>query len=109
MTHGRRKSAFPVGTPSCFAFAGEAIESDGYPGPEKAGPMRRSRAVPAAHVPSELDTFPRLLLHHAQLRGARPATREKDLGIWQTWTGRRSPTRCARWPAGWRHWASSAG
>jgi len=33
-----------------------------------------------------LDTFPRLLLQHAQHRGERPATREKDLGIWQTWT-----------------------
>ena len=33
-----------------------------------------------------LDTFPRLLLHHAKVRGDRPATREKDLGIWQTWT-----------------------
>ncbi len=33
-----------------------------------------------------LDTFPRLLLHHAKVRGERPATREKDLGIWQTWT-----------------------
>lgn len=34
------------------------------------------------------DTFPRLLAHHAQVRGARPAMREKDLGIWQTWTWR---------------------
>lgn len=34
----------------------------------------------------ELDTFPRLLLHHAKERGDRPALREKDLGIWQTWT-----------------------
>ena len=33
-----------------------------------------------------LDTFPKLLLHHARTRGARPAIREKDLGIWQTWT-----------------------
>ncbi len=33
-----------------------------------------------------LDTFPRLLLHHAQVRPQHPATREKDLGIWQTWT-----------------------
>ncbi|HEY6865004.1 MAG TPA: AMP-binding protein [Burkholderiales bacterium] len=33
-----------------------------------------------------LDTFPRLLLHHAAVRPARPAIREKDLGIWQTWT-----------------------
>jgi len=32
------------------------------------------------------DTFPKLLLHHARARGDRPAIREKDLGIWQTWT-----------------------
>src|SRR5881628_2192700 len=31
-------------------------------------------------------TFPRLLKKHAAERGDRPATREKDLGIWQTWT-----------------------
>jgi long-chain acyl-CoA synthetase len=35
-----------------------------------------------------LDTFPRLLLHHAAVRGDHPAVREKDLGIWQTWTWR---------------------
>ena len=35
-----------------------------------------------------LDTFPKLLLHHASVRGERPAIREKDLGIWQTWTWR---------------------
>ena len=34
----------------------------------------------------ELDTFPKLLMMHARIRGARPAIREKDLGIWQTWT-----------------------
>jgi long-chain acyl-CoA synthetase len=34
----------------------------------------------------ELDTFPRLLLHHAKVRPDRPAIREKDLGIWQSWT-----------------------
>jgi long-chain acyl-CoA synthetase len=33
-----------------------------------------------------MDTFPKLLLHHARVRGERPAIREKDLGIWQTWT-----------------------
>src|SRR6266536_819644 len=33
-------------------------------------------------------TFPRLLLQHAAERGRDPATREKDLGIWQTWTWR---------------------
>jgi long-chain acyl-CoA synthetase len=36
--------------------------------------------------PAGLDTFPRLLLHNARARGDRPAIREKDLGIWQTWT-----------------------
>ncbi|MGB6055398.1 MAG: AMP-binding protein [Burkholderiaceae bacterium] len=30
------------------------------------------------------ETFPRLLLHHAQARPHKPAFREKDLGIWQT-------------------------
>ena len=35
---------------------------------------------------SEGTTFPRLLMQHAAERGDRPATREKDLGIWQTWT-----------------------
>ncbi|HTQ75049.1 MAG TPA: AMP-binding protein [Burkholderiales bacterium] len=32
------------------------------------------------------DTFPRLLLRQAEIRPDRPAMREKDLGIWQTWT-----------------------
>jgi long-chain acyl-CoA synthetase len=34
----------------------------------------------------KLDTFPKLLLHHAEVRSSSPAIREKDLGIWQTWT-----------------------
>jgi long-chain acyl-CoA synthetase len=33
-----------------------------------------------------LQTFPRRLLAHAQQRGARPAFREKYLGIWQEWS-----------------------
>ena len=33
-----------------------------------------------------LDTFPRRMLRHAGVRPRHPATREKDLGIWQTWT-----------------------
>jgi long-chain acyl-CoA synthetase len=33
-----------------------------------------------------LDTFPRLLLHHADVHRDRAAIREKDLGLWQTWT-----------------------
>ena len=32
---------------------------------------------------SEANTFPALVLHHARVRGNRPALREKDLGIWQ--------------------------
>jgi long-chain acyl-CoA synthetase len=35
------------------------------------------------------DTFPKLLMHHAEVRGGLPAIREKDLGIWQTWTWKR--------------------
>jgi long-chain acyl-CoA synthetase len=34
------------------------------------------------------DTFPKLLLQHAHVRGDAPAIREKDLGIWQSWTWR---------------------
>jgi long-chain acyl-CoA synthetase len=30
-------------------------------------------------------TFPRILLQRAQIRPHRPAFREKNLGIWQTW------------------------
>src|SRR6516165_10678987 len=37
-------------------------------------------------TPSEPDTFPKLLLEQARLRPDRPANREKDYGIWQTWT-----------------------
>ena len=32
------------------------------------------------------DTFPKLLLEHARLRPDRTANREKDYGIWQSWT-----------------------
>jgi len=32
-----------------------------------------------------LDTFPKLLVHHARTRPTRPAIREKEFGIWQTW------------------------
>ena len=41
----------------------------------------------ASHEPvSVLDTFPKLLLHRAEHLGDRHASREKDLGIWQSWT-----------------------
>jgi long-chain acyl-CoA synthetase len=32
------------------------------------------------------DTFPKLLFEHARARPNRPANREKDYGIWQSWT-----------------------
>src|SRR4029079_11814134 len=41
-----------------------------------------------AALEERTDTFPRLLLHHARARPDHSATREKDLGIWQTWTWR---------------------
>ena len=37
-------------------------------------------------VAGTADTFPKLLLHHARVRGDRPAIREKEYGIWQAWT-----------------------
>ena len=35
---------------------------------------------------AELNTFPKLLQHHARVRGNKVAMREKDLGIWQAWS-----------------------
>ncbi|MDD7911823.1 AMP-binding protein [Pseudovibrio exalbescens] len=32
------------------------------------------------------DTFPKILFYNARVYGQRPAVREKDFGIWQTWT-----------------------
>ena len=45
--------------------------------------MPEARSIGSAE--HRLDTFPRLLMQHARVRGDRPATREKDLGIWQSW------------------------
>ncbi len=41
-------------------------------------------------VPAVLDTVPKYLLRNVAQFGARPAFREKDLGIWQTWTWRQA-------------------
>jgi long-chain acyl-CoA synthetase len=43
-------------------------------------------ARPIGQPDEALDTFPKLLLDHARRHGARPAMREKDLGIWQSWS-----------------------
>lgn len=37
-------------------------------------------------APETLDTFPRLIFHHARVRPRHTAIREKDYGIWQSWT-----------------------
>lgn len=37
---------------------------------------------------STLDTFPKLLAERARVDGDRPAIREKEFGIWQTWSWR---------------------
>ena len=34
----------------------------------------------------DCDTFPKVLIANARDFASRPASREKDLGIWQTWT-----------------------
>ena len=39
-----------------------------------------------ASSPGVADTFPRLLLEHARTRPEKTSIREKDLGIWQSWT-----------------------
>jgi hypothetical protein len=52
------------------------------------GAMGRSRLQSDASRDSEgaLDTFPKWLRHHVRVRGARPAIRLKDRGIWRTWS-----------------------
>ena len=40
----------------------------------------------ATNAAASADTFPKLLIRNADIYGARPSMRHKDLGIWQTWT-----------------------
>ncbi|MBT2336126.1 AMP-binding protein [Variovorax paradoxus] len=47
---------------------------------------RQSGAYDPPTVQTTAPTFPRLLLAHAQAQPEAPAVREKDLGIWQTWS-----------------------
>lgn len=54
----------------------------------------------ASGPPADARTFPRLLLHHARVRGGRTAMREKDLGIWQSWTWRQSAGEVRRLACG---------
>ncbi|MFQ5993824.1 MAG: AMP-binding protein [Acidiferrobacterales bacterium] len=48
--------------------------------------MNDTKTVSVAESNTELDTFPKLLLERARFHATRPAIREKDYGIWQTWT-----------------------
>jgi long-chain acyl-CoA synthetase len=55
------------------------------------GWMTRSTLAPVNECPMSdaagaLDTFPKLLLEHERVRPQRPANREKDYGIWQSWS-----------------------
>ena len=50
--------------------------------------------------PDEADTFPRLMLYHAHWRDKHPALREKDLGIWQTWTWAQTAAEVRKLAAG---------
>src|SRR5205814_5759427 len=45
-----------------------------------------TQPLPAAPGAPALDTFPKLLQAHARQRPDRPAMREKDYGIWQSWS-----------------------
>ncbi len=54
----------------------------------------------APGLPAGALTFPRLMLHHARVRGARTAMREKDLGIWQSWTWRQAAGEVRRLAGG---------
>jgi long-chain acyl-CoA synthetase len=49
-------------------------------------PMRDRPTADAGSAGGVPDTFPKLLLEHAGVRPERPANREKDYGIWQSWS-----------------------
>ena len=49
------------------------------------------------------DTFPRLLAHHANTRPRGTAIREKDLGIWQSWTWQQMQQEVSEVAAGLLH------
>lgn len=48
--------------------------------------MTEKSAIPDGRDPLGRDTVPKFLVYNAQHRRDRPAMREKDLGIWQSWT-----------------------
>src|SRR5260370_39832522 len=54
--------------------------------PLLAGETTQEPGAVSAAGAEALDTFPKMLLAHARLRPGRPAMREKDYGIWQSWS-----------------------
>ena len=55
--------------------------------PHDRTPAHESHTAAASSGEAEaLDTFPKLLAHNVRVRGDRPAVREKDYGIWQSWS-----------------------
>ncbi|HEX3498379.1 MAG TPA: AMP-binding protein, partial [Stellaceae bacterium] len=50
---------------------------------------------PVGSTLAVLDTFPKLLLDHAARRADKPANREKDYGIWQSWSWRQMAAEVA--------------
>jgi long-chain acyl-CoA synthetase len=57
-------------------------------------------ASPSAQPSAEPDTFPRLLMYHAHWRDKHPALREKNLGIWQTFTWAQTAAEVKKLAAG---------
>lgn len=51
-----------------------------------AGSTGRTDVTNRAVLPDALDTFPKLVMRNARVFADRPAYREKELGIWQSWT-----------------------
>ena len=48
--------------------------------------MSETSAAADGRDPLGRDTIPKYIAYNAQHRRDRPAMREKDLGIWQSWT-----------------------
>src|ERR1700746_3045702 len=49
-------------------------------------PVRDPQTAKVGSDSGTPDTFPKLLIKHARVRRGRPANREKDYGIWQSWS-----------------------
>jgi long-chain acyl-CoA synthetase len=74
--------------PRWAKWAGAPVSAAQHAGPQGEQAVQTA-GLPAQSLttaPQSADTFPRLLLWHARVRPGRPALREKDLGVWQTWT-----------------------